>query len=62
MDILWVHWFGRDPDHKGGFETRRLHRIGLTDGEDATSYGFLNPGGRGAALQQARPDQAEEHC
>lgn len=43
MDFLWVHWFGRDLDHEGGFETRRLHRIGLTDKEDTTSYGFLNP-------------------
>lgn len=43
MEFLWVHWFGRDPDHKGGFDTRRLHRIGLTDSEDPTSYGFLNP-------------------
>lgn len=43
MEFLWVHWFGRDPDHEGGFETRRLHRIGLTDCEDPTSFGFLNP-------------------
>jgi len=43
MEFLWVHWFGRDLDHKGSFETRRLHHIGLTDSEDPTSYGFLNP-------------------
>jgi len=43
MEFLWVHWFGRDPDHEGGFETRRLHRIGLTDSNDPTSYGFPNP-------------------
>ena len=43
MDFLWVHWFGRDLDHEGGFETRRLHRIGLTDAKDSSSYGFLNP-------------------
>ena len=43
MEFLWVHWFGRDLDYEGGFETRRLHRIGLTDSEDPTSYGFLNP-------------------
>jgi hypothetical protein len=42
-EVLWVHWFGRDPDHEGGFETRRLHRIGLTDCEDPTSFGFLDP-------------------
>jgi hypothetical protein len=43
IEFLWVHWFGRDPDHKGGFDTRRLHRIGLTDSEDSSSYGFLSP-------------------
>jgi hypothetical protein len=43
MEFLWVHWFGRDPDHEGGFDSRRLYCIGLTDGEDPTSYGFLDP-------------------
>ena len=43
MEFLWVHWFGREPGHEGGFESRRLHRIGLTDSEDSTSYGFINP-------------------
>jgi len=43
MEFLWVHWFRRDPDHEGGFETCRLHCIGLTDSEDPTLYEFLNP-------------------
>lgn len=43
VEFLWVHWFGRDLDHEGGFDTRRHHRIGLTDSEDLTSHGFLNP-------------------
>ena len=43
MEFLWVHWFGRDLNHEGGFETRCLHHIRLTDGKDATSYEFLNP-------------------
>jgi hypothetical protein len=43
IDVLWVHWFGRDPDHQGGFNTRRLHRVGLLDPNEPTSYGFLNP-------------------
>jgi hypothetical protein len=42
-DVLWVHWFGRDRDHEGGFETRRLHRVGLMNPDDITSYGFLDP-------------------
>lgn len=43
MDFLWVHWFGRDPDHSGGFKTHRLHRIGLLDPTSAESFGFLDP-------------------
>jgi hypothetical protein len=43
MDFLWVHWFGRDPDHSSGFEKHRLHRIGLLDPATPTSFGFLNP-------------------
>ena len=43
MEFLWVHWFSHDPDHKGGFETCRLHRIGLVDSEDPASFVFLNP-------------------
>ena len=43
MDFLWVHWFGHDLDHKGGFSTCQLHCIGLTDSKDFTSYRFLNP-------------------
>ncbi|KAH9953546.1 hypothetical protein BC827DRAFT_1145930 [Russula dissimulans] len=44
VDFLWVHWFGRDPDHRGGFETRRLHRIGLMEPESPESYRFMDPG------------------
>jgi hypothetical protein len=43
MDFLWVHWFGRDPGHPGGFKKRRLHRIGLLDPTDPESFGFINP-------------------
>ena len=43
MEFLWVHWFGRDPDHHAGFESRRPYRIGLMDRDDPTSYGFINP-------------------
>lgn len=43
FEFLWVHWYGRDPRHRGGFETRRLHRIGLMEPMDSSSYGFLDP-------------------
>jgi len=43
VDFLWVHWFGRDLEHRGGFETRRLHRIGLMEPQLPESYGFIDP-------------------
>ena len=43
IDILWVHWFGQDPDHQGRFNTHHLHHIGLLDTNKPTSYGFLDP-------------------
>jgi hypothetical protein len=42
-DFLWVRWYGRDPEHQGGFETRHLHRIGLMDPDNIASYGFIDP-------------------
>ena len=43
IDVLWVQWFSWDPDHKGRFSTCHLHRIGLMDTEDPSSYRFLDP-------------------
>ncbi|KZT01026.1 uncharacterized protein LAESUDRAFT_664748 [Laetiporus sulphureus 93-53] len=43
MEVLWVRWYGRDVDALGGFETRRLHRIGFADGSDPNAFRFLNP-------------------
>jgi hypothetical protein len=43
MDFLWVHWFGQDPDYRGGLEAHHLHHVGLMDPRDPSSYSFLNP-------------------
>lgn len=43
MDFLWVRWFGRDLDHRAGWRTRRLHRIGFISSPDPASFGFLDP-------------------
>jgi hypothetical protein len=43
MDVLWVRWFGRDLSAPGGFEARRLHRVGFLDSEDPAAFGFLDP-------------------
>jgi hypothetical protein len=38
MEFLWVHWFGWDPDHQGGFETCWHFCIRLMGREETTSY------------------------
>jgi hypothetical protein len=41
MDILFVRWLGMDTEWKGGWDTRRLDRVGFVTGCDA--FGFLDP-------------------
>ena len=43
MEFLWVRWYGRDPKHRGGWNARRLHRIGFLTDDDPYAYGFLDP-------------------
>ena len=43
IEFLWVHWFGRDMDHRAGWKIRRLHRIGFISSSDPAAYGFLEP-------------------
>ncbi|KIL54289.1 hypothetical protein M378DRAFT_19051 [Amanita muscaria Koide BX008] len=43
MDFLWVRWYGRDLTHRGGWKTRRLHRIGFVERQDPSAFGFLDP-------------------
>ncbi len=43
MEFLFVHWFGRDLGHRGGWKTRRPHRIGFVDSKDNDAFGFLDP-------------------
>ena len=40
MEFLWVRWFGMDTKYRAGWKSRRLHRIGFTDGNQ---FGFLDP-------------------
>jgi hypothetical protein len=30
MDVVFVHWFGRDTPFKAGWSAKRLHRIGFS--------------------------------
>jgi hypothetical protein len=43
MEFLWVRWFGWDPTHRGGWKSKRLHRVGFVDGKDPDAFGFLDP-------------------
>ena len=43
MEFLFVRWFGRDLGHRGGWNTKQLHRIGFVDGDDKAAFGFLDP-------------------
>lgn len=44
VDLLYVRWFGRDPDWKGGPATLRLDRIGWVPEDDPSgAFGFVNP-------------------
>jgi hypothetical protein len=52
LEFLWVRWFGKDPEHSGGFKARRLHRVGFVpddpiDTKDPTrasgAFGFVDP-------------------
>ncbi|KZV98671.1 hypothetical protein EXIGLDRAFT_606761 [Exidia glandulosa HHB12029] len=43
IDMLWVRWFGMDPDYFGGWVHRRLDRIGFVPAQDPDAFGFLDP-------------------
>ncbi|KAI0337344.1 hypothetical protein BDW22DRAFT_1468571 [Trametopsis cervina] len=43
IEFLWIRWFGRDMTAPGGFNTRRLHRVGFLDADEPGAFGFLDP-------------------
>lgn len=43
MEFLWVRWFGRDMQHRGGWKSQRLHRVGFVDSDNPEAFGFLDP-------------------
>lgn len=45
MDILFVRWITLDTTYRGGWDTRRLHRVAFVPGGDPYSqpFGFLDP-------------------
>ncbi|PPQ66257.1 hypothetical protein CVT24_007275 [Panaeolus cyanescens] len=43
IDFLWVRWFELDGTYRGGWETKRLHRIRFVPSTDESAFGFLDP-------------------
>ena len=44
MNILWVRWFGSEPDYNWGFSCGCLPKIGFVEWNDPFSFTFLDPG------------------
>ncbi|KAG9000858.1 hypothetical protein FRB90_011721, partial [Tulasnella sp. 427] len=44
LDMLWIRWFGADPDERTGLKAKRLERIGyVPNGEEPGAFGFIDP-------------------
>ncbi|KAG2064475.1 hypothetical protein BDR04DRAFT_1130754 [Suillus decipiens] len=43
MNLLFVHWFGRDPSYNFGFSAKQLPHISFLRGDDPCTFGFVDP-------------------
>ncbi|KAH9944799.1 hypothetical protein B0H21DRAFT_823184 [Amylocystis lapponica] len=43
MEVLWVQWFGIDPDHRYGSKVARLPKVGFISASDESAFGFVDP-------------------
>ncbi|KAF8551580.1 hypothetical protein OG21DRAFT_1374859, partial [Imleria badia] len=43
FNILFICWFGRNPDLQSGFRARRLPKVGFLHEDNPDAFGFLNP-------------------
>lgn len=43
MEFLFIRWFTVDRRYRGGWKSKRLHRIKFVGGDDDTAFGFLDP-------------------
>ena len=43
MNILWVRWFGSEPDYNWGFSCAHLPKIGFVEWNDPFAFTFLDP-------------------
>ena len=40
LEFLFVCWFGHDMSYRGGWKSRRLHRIGFVGADDDMAFGI----------------------
>jgi hypothetical protein len=43
IDFLWVRWFGRTTEQRGGWRARHLHGLSFHNSNDPGAFGFLDP-------------------
>ncbi|EGO04306.1 hypothetical protein SERLA73DRAFT_44958, partial [Serpula lacrymans var. lacrymans S7.3] len=43
MDVLFVHWFGRDTTRAVGVSARQLYQVRFLANDDTESFNFLDP-------------------
>ena len=43
LNVLWIRWFGEDPEWEDGWTSRRLPRVGFVPATDPDAFGFLDP-------------------
>lgn len=43
VELLWVRWYGMEPNDRSGFKHSRLPKIGFVPETDKFAFGFLDP-------------------
>lgn len=43
MDLLWVHWLGRDMTYPSGWAAKRLPCVGFLNDDNPSAFGFIDP-------------------
>ena len=43
IDLLYVHWFGRDLGHAAGWSAHRLHQVGFLSADSPGAFKFIDP-------------------
>ncbi|KIL54731.1 hypothetical protein M378DRAFT_91987, partial [Amanita muscaria Koide BX008] len=43
MEILWVCWYGAEPNYRHGFRLGQMPKVGFVAHTDEDAFGFLDP-------------------